>query len=140
MAACGVPGEDAALFDTVKAVGEELCPALGLCIPVGKDSLSMKTEWQKNGSDKKMTSPLSLIVSAFAPAQDVRKTMTPQLRTDQGDSELILIDLGNGKNRMGGSALAQVYNQLGHQTPDLDDAATFARFFAKIKFPLQLLR
>jgi len=133
MAACGVPGEDAALYDTVKAVGEELCPALGLCIPVGKDSLSMKTEWQQNGSSKKMTSPLSLIVSAFAPATDVRKTLTPQLRTDLGDSELILIDLGNGKNRLGGSALAQVYNQLGHQTPDLDDAATFARFFTAIQ-------
>ena len=133
MAACGVPGEDAALFDTVKAVGEELCPALGLCIPVGKDSLSMKTEWQQGGDTKKMTSPLSLIVSAFAPAEDVRKTLTPQLRTDQCDTELILIDLGNGKNRMGGSALAQVYNQLGHQTPDLDDAATFTRFFAVIQ-------
>ena len=137
MAACGVPGEDAALYDTVKAVGEELCPALGLCIPVGKDSLSMKTVWEQEGQNgsgpKQMTSPLSLIVSAFSPVQDVRKTLTPELRTDIEESELILIDLGNGKNRLGGSALAQVYNQLGHEVPDLDDAAVFARFFATIQ-------
>lgn len=131
MAACGVPGEDAALYDTVKAVGEELCPALGLCIPVGKDSLSMKTVWEQGGDNKQMTSPLSLIVSAFAPATDVRKTLTPELRA--GETELVLIDLGNGKNRLGGSALTQVYNQLGNEVPDLDDANVFANFFKAIQ-------
>lgn len=133
MAACGVPGEDAALFDTVKAVGEELCPTLDLCIPVGKDSLSMKTVWEQSGDQRQMTAPLSLIVSAFAPVVDVRKTLTPQLRTDLGDTELILIDLGAGKNRMGGSALAQVYNQVGNTAPDLDDPAVFKAFFKAIQ-------
>ncbi|EDY86633.1 phosphoribosylformylglycinamidine synthase [gamma proteobacterium HTCC5015] len=133
MAACGAPGEDAALYDTVKAVGEELCPALGLCIPVGKDSLSMKTVWNQNGEDRTMTAPLSLIVSAFSPVGDVRRTLTPQLRLDCGDSELLLIDLGAGRNRMGGSALAQVYNQLGHDAPDLDDPKQFAQFFKAIQ-------
>ncbi|MGM0564121.1 MAG: phosphoribosylformylglycinamidine synthase [Pseudomonadota bacterium] len=133
MAACGAPGEDAALYDTVKAVGEELCPALGLCIPVGKDSLSMKAVWNQNGEDRQMTSPLSLIVSAFSPVTDVRRVLTPQLRLDQGDSELLLIDLGNGRNRTGGSALAHVYNQLGHEAPDLDDPKQFAQFFKAIQ-------
>ncbi|OQW79949.1 MAG: phosphoribosylformylglycinamidine synthase [Proteobacteria bacterium ST_bin11] len=123
MAACGSPGEDAALFDTVKAVGMELCPALGIAIPVGKDSLSMKSVW----NDKTMTSPLSLIITAFSPVQDVSKTLTPELKNL--DSVLLLIDLGRGKNRLGGSVLAQVYNQLGNQAPDLDDAVLFRRFF-----------
>ncbi|MBD9356448.1 phosphoribosylformylglycinamidine synthase [Methylomonas albis] len=127
MAACGSPGEDAALFDTVKAVGMELCPELGIAIPVGKDSLSMKSVWE----DTTMTSPLSLIITAFAPVQDVRKTLTPELRDE--DSVLLLIDLGHGKNRLGGSVLAQVYNQLGNRAPDLDDAGLFKRFFDTIQ-------
>ncbi|MBD9362645.1 phosphoribosylformylglycinamidine synthase [Methylomonas fluvii] len=127
MAACGSPGEDAALFDTVKAVGMELCPELGIAIPVGKDSLSMKSVWH----EKTMTSPLSLIITAFAPVQDVRRTLTPELKN--ADSVLLLIDLGRGKNRLGGSVLAQVYNQLGNQTPDLDDASLFKRFFDTIQ-------
>ncbi len=133
MAACGSPGEDAALFDTVKAVGMELCPALGIAIPVGKDSLSMKSVWQDEASaiDKTMTSPLSLIITAFAPVQDVRKTLTPALQ--DADSVLLLIDLGQGRNRLGGSVLAQVYNQLGNQAPDLEDAELFKRFFAVIQ-------
>ena len=129
MAAAGHPGEDAALFDTVKAVGEELCPRLGLAIPVGKDSMSLKTVWQAAGQDRAVTGPLSLIVSAFAPALDARRTLTPQLRTHKGDSDLILIDLGKGQNRMAGSALAQVYKQLGHHAPDLDAPEAMKAFF-----------
>ena len=129
MAAAGYQGEDAALFDTVRAVGEELCPRLGLAIPVGKDSLSMKTVWQQGETNREMTAPLSLIISGFAPVQDVRKTLTPQLRTDQGDTDLILVDLGKGKNRLAASALAQVYNQVGHYAPDLDDPQALKDFF-----------
>jgi phosphoribosylformylglycinamidine synthase len=125
MAAAGYPGEDAALYDTVKAVALELCPALGISIPVGKDSLSMQTSWQ----GKEVVSPLSLIVSAFAPVGDVGATLTPQLRGDAGDTELILVDLGRGKNRLGGSILAQVYAELGDRCPDLDDPALVQRFF-----------
>ncbi|MGZ4958169.1 MAG: phosphoribosylformylglycinamidine synthase [Methylomonas sp.] len=131
MAACGSPGEDAALFDTVKAVGMELCPELGIAIPVGKDSLSMKSVWKDEKVEKTMTSPLSLIITAFSPVQDIRKTLTPELK-DQ-DSVLLLIDLGQGKNRLGGSVLAQVYNQLGNQAPDLDDAGLFKGFFNAIQ-------
>ncbi len=134
MAAAGHPGEDAALFDTVKAVGMELCPALGIAIPVGKDSLSMKTVWRdEQGQQQCMTAPLSLIISAFARVTDCRKTLTPQLRTDQGDTDLILVDLGKGRNRLGGSALAQVYKQVGDHAPDLDDAQAFKAFFATIQ-------
>jgi len=133
MAPAGHPGEDAGLYDTVKAVGMELCPELGICIPVGKDSMSMKTVWQQEGEDRSVTSPLSLIISAFAPVLDVRKTLTPQLRTDKGDSDLILIDLGKGKNRLGGSALAQVYKQIGHHPADLDDPHALKQFFAVIQ-------
>jgi phosphoribosylformylglycinamidine synthase len=133
MAAAGHPGEDAVLYDTVKAVGEVLCPALGIAIPVGKDSLSMKTVWREQGVDRSATAPLSLIVSAFAPVPDVRRTLTPQLRTDQDDSDLILIDLGKGKNRLAGSALAQVYRQTGHHPPDLDDPGALKAFFAAIQ-------
>jgi phosphoribosylformylglycinamidine synthase len=133
MAPAGHAGEDAALFNTVKAVGMELCPALGISIPVGKDSMSMKTVWEDNGEKKAVTSPISLIISAFANTLDVRKTLTPQLRTDLGDTELILIDLGNGKNRMGGSALAQVYSQLGDTTPDVDNPAQLKNFFTQIQ-------
>ena len=125
MAAAGYPGEDAALYDTVHAVGMELCPALGLSIPVGKDSLSMQTRWD----GQEVVSPLSLIVSAFSPVDDARHTLTPQLRTDAGDTELLLIDLGCGRNRLGGSILAQVHGMLGEQCPDLDDPALLKGFF-----------
>lgn len=120
MAACGEPGEDAALYETVKAVGLELCPALGISIPVGKDSLSMRTQWKDScGADKKVTSPVSLVVTAFATLPDVRGTLTPQLNAVD-DTSLILIDLGRGQNRMGGSILAQTLGQMGDKVPDLD--------------------
>jgi len=126
MAACGEPGEDAALYETVKAVGMELCPALGVGIPVGKDSLSMRTKWSDDGQSKQVVAPVSLIVTAFVTLDDVRGTLTPQLKTDTLaglDTSLILIDLGNGQNRMGGSMLAQVIGQFGHEVPDVDDPA-----------------
>ncbi|WP_448550396.1 phosphoribosylformylglycinamidine synthase [Thalassotalea fusca] len=129
MAAAGHPGEDAGLYEAVKAVGEELCPALGLTIPVGKDSMSMKTQWQENGEDKSVTAPLSLVITAFGRVEDIRKTVTPQLRTDKGDSRIVAIDLSGGKNRLGGSCLAQVYKQLGTETPDVDNAETLKGFF-----------
>ena len=122
MAACGEPGEDAALFDTVKAVGLELCPALGISIPVGKDSLSMRTRWQADGQSMQVTSPVSLIVTAFATLDDVRGNFTPQLNATEADTSLILIDLGHGKQRMGGSILAQALDQAGGLVPDLDHA------------------
>jgi len=121
MAACGEPGEDAALFDTVQAVGMALCPELGISIPVGKDSLSMKTSWQDQGQTKQVTSPVSLIITAFASLVDVRGSLTPQLHATD-DSCLILVDLGKGQHRMGASILAQVLNQAGGDVPDLDDA------------------
>ncbi|MEN9669880.1 MAG: hypothetical protein RL018_157, partial [Pseudomonadota bacterium] len=122
MAACGEAGEDAALFETVKAVGMELCPALGISIPVGKDSLSMRTTWKDDNESKKVTSPVSLIVTAFATLADVRGTLTPQLDATEADTTLILIDLGKGQNRMAGSILAQTIDQFGDCAPDLDDA------------------
>ncbi|HEV2007681.1 MAG TPA: phosphoribosylformylglycinamidine synthase, partial [Burkholderiales bacterium] len=133
MAAAGHPGEDAALYDTVRAVGMELCPQLGISIPVGKDSMSMKTAWNDGGVKKEVTAPLSLIVSAFARVVDARKTLTPQLRTDCGDTDLILIDLGLNKCRLGGSALAQVYCQTGNEAPDLDYPDDLKTFFAVIQ-------
>jgi phosphoribosylformylglycinamidine synthase len=129
MAAAGTPGEDARLYDAVKAVGAELCPALGIAIPVGKDSMSMRTVWD----GKSVTAPLSLIVSGFAPVSDVRKTLTPELQLDEGPTSLVLIDLGRGKNRLGGSALAQVFNEVGTETPDVDDPKALADFFALIQ-------
>ncbi|MCC7035162.1 MAG: phosphoribosylformylglycinamidine synthase [Acidobacteria bacterium] len=123
MAAAGAPGEDAALFDTVKAVALDLCPALGVAIPVGKDSMSMRTRWNENGRTGDVVGPLSLIVSAFGPVADVRDTWTPQLRTDLGPTTLLLVDLAGGRARLGGSILAQVFGQTGHETPDVDDAA-----------------
>lgn len=132
MAAAGHPGEDAGLYEAVKAVGEELCPALGLTIPVGKDSMSMKTRWQDNGEEREMTSPLSLIISAFGRVEDVRLTVTPELKTDV-DSALMLIDLGQGHNALGGSALAQVYRQLGNKAPDVRDPKLLSGFFAAIQ-------
>ena len=121
MAACGEPGEDAALYETVKAVGMELCPALNISIPVGKDSLSMRTQWTDNGQTHKVTSPVSLIITAFASLPDVRGTLTPQLDAQEGDTSLLLIDLGQGRNRMGGSVLGQVLGQFGDSVPDLED-------------------
>jgi phosphoribosylformylglycinamidine synthase len=132
MAAAGHHGEDAALFDTVKAVGMELCPQLGISIPVGKDSMSMKTAWQDGEKRKEVTAPLSLIVTAFAPCTDARLTLTPQLAADL-DTVVLLFDLGQGKNRMGGSALAQVYQQVGNVTPDVDDAQQLKLFFETIQ-------
>ena len=121
MAACGEPGEDAALYETVKAVGMELCPALGISIPVGKDSLSMRTQWSEGSDKKKVTSPVSLIVSAFASLSDVRGTLTPQLNATETDTTLVLIDFGKGQNRMGGSILGQTLEQSGDVVPDVDD-------------------
>ncbi|TGZ99781.1 phosphoribosylformylglycinamidine synthase [Rodentibacter pneumotropicus] len=129
MSAAGHGGEDAGLYEAVKAVGEELCPALGITIPVGKDSMSMKTTWEENGEKKAVTAPLSLVISAFARVEDVRKTVTPQLRTDKGASRLLLIDLGEGKNRLGATALAQVYKQLGDKPADVENANTLKQFF-----------
>ncbi len=129
MAAAGYPGEDAALYDTVRAVALELCPALGISIPVGKDSLSMRTAWD----GKEVVAPLSLVVSAFAPATDARGTLTPRLRTDAGETELLLIDLGRRRNRLGGSILAQVYSRLGEHCPDLDQPKLLAGLFAAVQ-------
>ncbi|MCU7844741.1 MAG: phosphoribosylformylglycinamidine synthase [Candidatus Thiodiazotropha sp. (ex Monitilora ramsayi)] len=129
MAAAGHDGEDVKLYETVKAVGMELCPQLGISIPVGKDSMSMKTVWRQAGEEREMAAPLSLIISAFAPVEDARDTLTPQLRVDKGDTDLILIDLGKGLNRLGGSALAQVYGQVGHYGADLNDPDSLKRFF-----------
>ncbi|WP_456414785.1 phosphoribosylformylglycinamidine synthase [Thiolapillus sp.] len=133
MAAAGYQDEDARLFDTVKAVGMELCPRLGIAIPVGKDSMSMKTVWRQDGEAREMAAPLSLIITAFAPVTDVRKVLTPVLRTDLGDTDLILIDLGKGCNRLGASALGQVYEQLGHVAPDLDDPEMLKRCFDAVQ-------
>jgi phosphoribosylformylglycinamidine synthase len=134
MAAAGHPGEDQNLYETVKAVGMELCPALGISIPVGKDSMSMKTVWEEDGGEQKsVTSPLSLIVSGFAPVVDVDRTLTPQLITDAGETDLILVDLAAGQNRLGGSSLAQVYQQVGAVAPDLDDPEDIKAFFAVIQ-------
>ncbi|HQR60481.1 MAG TPA: phosphoribosylformylglycinamidine synthase, partial [Methylophilaceae bacterium] len=133
MAPAGHPGEDAALYDTVRAVGMELCPQLGISIPVGKDSMSMKTVWEEGDEKKAVTAPISLVVTAFAPTPDARKTLTPQLRTDLGPTKLILVDLGAGRNRLGGSALAQVYGAVGSVAPDVDDAARLKAFFAAVQ-------
>ncbi len=133
MAAAGHEGEDARLYETVKAVGMTLCPALGIAIPVGKDSMSMKTLWQQAEQKREMAAPLSLIISAFAPVEDIRQTLTPQLRLDQGETHLILIDLGEGKNRLGGSALAQVYQQIGSEPADLNHPDLLIHFFNAIQ-------
>lgn len=132
MAACGVPGQDAALYDTVSAVSQ-WCQQLDLSIPVGKDSLSMRTTWSENGASREVISPVSLIVTGFAPVADVRKTLTPQLRTDVGATALILIDLGQGRQRMGGSVLAHAFNQVGDTTPDVEDPAAVRAFFEAIR-------
>jgi phosphoribosylformylglycinamidine synthase len=129
MCASGHPGEDAKLFEAVKSIGMELCPQLGLTIPVGKDSMSMKSSWSEDNEEKSVTAPLSLIISAFSKTPDARLQMTPLLSTEL-NSELFLIDLGLGKNRMGGSSLAQVFNQIGNEAPDLDNPKLFAKFFS----------
>ncbi|MCM8597300.1 MAG: phosphoribosylformylglycinamidine synthase, partial [Candidatus Accumulibacter sp.] len=139
MAAAGFPGEDARLFDTVRAVSD-LCQQIGVAIPVGKDSLSMRTTWredgetrQQHGETKQVVSPLSLIVTGFAPVEDARRTLTPQLVLDAGETDLLLIDLGAGRNRLGGSALAQVHAATGSEAPDVDDPARLSAFFAAIR-------
>ena len=132
MAAIGHPGEDLALFDAVAAVAE-LCPRLGISIPVGKDSLSMQTQWQQDGQLQRTVAPLSLVVSAFARVGDVRGALTPQLRMDAGDTELWLLDLGEGRNRIGASTLAQVFNRAGGLPPDLDSADMLKRFFGAVQ-------
>jgi phosphoribosylformylglycinamidine synthase len=136
MAAAGHPGEDAALFDAVRAVGMELCPALGIAVPVGKDSLSMRTVWREGEESRVVTAPLSLIVTAFAPVRDVRACWTPQLRTDRGPTTLLLVDLARGELRLGGSALAQVYGQVGDTCPDIEapgDLRAFAAALAELR-------
>jgi phosphoribosylformylglycinamidine synthase len=141
MAACGHPGEDASLHDTVLAVAMELCPELGIAIPVGKDSLSMKTVWQHDGHERAVTSPLSLVVSAFAAVTDVRRVLTPALvdsphgqGDNDGESDLLFVDLAGGHQRLGGSALAQVHGQLGTACPDVEDAAALGAFFADLQW------
>jgi phosphoribosylformylglycinamidine synthase len=133
MAASGEPGEDAALYATVEAVARELCPALGIVIPVGKDSLSMKTRWREAGSDRSVVAPVSLIVSAFAPVADVRRTLTPVLESGAGPSSLWLIDLAAGRNRLGASALAQVYGELGEEPADLDEPRRLSALAGALK-------
>lgn len=137
MSAAGHPGEDEKLYRAVQAVGMELCPALGITIPVGKDSMSMRTTWTDGSEDKAVTSPMSLIITAFSPVLDVRKTLTPQLRTDVGETQLLLLDLGAGAMRMGGSILAQVNQQMGDTAPDLDNPALLKNFFDAMQVSLE---
>jgi len=133
MAAVNHPGEDAALFDAVKAIGMELCPQLDISIPVGKDSLSMQTVWQHGNTQQRTVSPVSLVITGFARVSDVRRTLTPQLKLDRGDSHLWLIDLGAGRDRLGGSALTQVFNRSGGVPPDLDDAKRLKGLFELVQ-------
>jgi phosphoribosylformylglycinamidine synthase len=128
MSPAGYLGEDAKLYEAVKAVGMEFCPDLGLVIPVGKDSMSMRTIWNEKGEEKSVTAPMSLIITAFGPVEDVRRTLTPELKNE--DSELFLIDLAKGKQRLGGSILAQINNEFGEDVPDAEDAKLIRRFFA----------
>ena len=129
MAAIGASGEDAALFDAVEAVGMELCPALGITIPVGKDSLSMQTRWQEDGDFRTVTSPVSLIVSAFAPVSDIRETVTPELRPLPDETVILLLDLAEGKQRLGGSILVQTYSTMGTEAPDLENPELLKKLF-----------
>ncbi|OGO90131.1 MAG: phosphoribosylformylglycinamidine synthase [Coxiella sp. RIFCSPHIGHO2_12_FULL_42_15] len=133
MAAADYPGEGAGLYDAVQTIAMELCPSLKIAIPVGKDSLSMRTSWEDNGKSKSVTAPLSLIITASAPVLDVRCTLTPQLKTDQGPTKLILIDLGKGANLLGASVLAQVYNSLAARPPDVDHPTLLRYFFKAIQ-------
>ena len=137
MCAAGSAGEDEKLYRTVEAVGMDLCPKLGITVPVGKDSMSMRTAWQRDGEDKSVTAPLSLIITGFSPVLDVRKTLTPQLRTDQGDSQLLLLDLAAGANRMGGSILAQVFSEFGEIAPDVDNAEVLKGFFEAMQLSIE---
>ncbi len=130
MAAAGHPGQDAALHDAVRAVGLELCPALGIAIPVGKDSLSMRAVWTEGGETFAVAAPVSLVISAFAPVRDVRRTLTPELRTDRGRTDLWLLDLGAGRCRLGASAVARVFGELGEKPPDLDDPGRIRGLYA----------
>ncbi|MDG2335382.1 MAG: phosphoribosylformylglycinamidine synthase [Myxococcota bacterium] len=133
MAPAGHTGEDAGLYDAVQAVGLEICPALGIAVPVGKDSLSMRSVWQDDDGERSVTSPISLIITAFAPVRDIRGALTPELRRDAGETRLLLIDLGNGRNRLGGSALAQVHGGVGSVPPDVDDPARLRKFFDAVQ-------
>ncbi len=133
MAAAGQAGEDAALYAAVQAVGMELCPALGITIPVGKDSMSMRTVWIDEDKEKSVTAPVSLVISAFARLDDVRNTLTPQLRTDKGKTDLVLLDLSAGKNRLAGSIFAQVYQQFGDKVPDCDTPDVIKNFFQAVQ-------
>lgn len=137
MAAAGQPGEDAALFDAVKAVGLELAPALGIAIPVGKDSLSMKTVWSDEEGEHRVVSPLSLVVTAFAAVTDARRTLTPELQLDCGDTQLLLLDLGAGRNRLGGSALAQVHERVGNEVPDVTNPQWLKGLFNAVQSLIQ---
>ncbi|KAI9193311.1 CobB/CobQ-like glutamine amidotransferase domain-containing protein [Polychytrium aggregatum] len=129
MSAASHPGEGSALYEAVEAVGLDLCPKLGITVPVGKDSMSMKTQWSDRGEKKSVTAPLSLIITAYGPVHDARRTLTPELRTNVGPTSLLFIDLANGKQRMGGSCLAQVYNQIGADTPDVESAESLKAFW-----------
>ncbi|MEM7193738.1 MAG: phosphoribosylformylglycinamidine synthase [Pseudomonadota bacterium] len=133
MVAAGSPGHDAELFETVRSITQDVCNTIGLSIPVGKDSMSMKSSWQEDGESKTVVSPVSLVVSAFAPVSDVRKTLTPLLKMDKGETKLWLLDLSHGRNRLGGSALAQVYGQLGDESPDLEHPAELLSLFELIR-------
>jgi len=133
MAPAGHCGEDAGLYDAVQAVGLEICPALGIAVPVGKDSLSMRSVWQDEDGERSVTAPISLIISAFAPVRDIRGALTPELKRDAGETSLLLIDLGDGRNRLGGSALAQIHGGVGSEPPDVDDPARLRKFFDAIQ-------
>jgi phosphoribosylformylglycinamidine synthase len=133
MAAAGHPGDDAALYEMVRAIGMELCPALGIAIPVGKDSMSMRTVWERDGERRAVVAPVSLVVSAFAPVTDARLTSTPLLRRDLGPTRLLLVDLGRGQDRLAASALAYVTSQVGARAPDVDSARDLAAFFTAIR-------
>ncbi len=135
MAAAGHPGEDARLWDAVRAVGLELCPALGIAVPVGKDSMSMRSVWKDDGgAARSVTAPVSLVVTAFAPVVDARRTLTPELQTEVGMStQLVLVDLGGSKHRLGGSALMQVHAALGGAPPDLDTPAQLVALFSAVQ-------
>jgi len=133
MAAAGSPGEDAGLFAAVQAVGMELCPALGITIPVGKDSMSMRTVRGEDGTRKVVTAPVSLIISVFAPVLDVRQSLTPQLVDVAGETRLLFIDLARGKQWLGGSVAAQVYAQVGPECPDVEDPALLKGFFSAVQ-------
>ncbi len=137
MAAAGYGSEDQALYEAVEAIGMDLCPKLGIAIPVGKDSMSMRTTWQEDGENKSVTSPVSLIVSAFAPVTDARKVLTPQIQLDKGASQLILVDIAAGQQRLGGSCLAQTYQAVGNDCPDVDNAETFKQAFNALQACLQ---